>query len=93
MVLSAAGAFALHDAASGVDAAVIAFMTGGIGLVFDFALYSGETLPALAGDEIQILDVDVAKQLAADFANILEFIRAIEVFDIRHFRCSNRMYD
>ena len=84
MVLSAAGTFALHDAARGVDAAVITDMAGWVRLELDFPLYGGEAFPALASDEIQIFDVDVAKELAANFANLLQFVRAVEVFDVRH---------
>lgn len=84
MVLPAAGAFALHDASGGVDTTVITDMTGRVRLELDLPLYGGEALPALAGDEIQIFDVDVAKELPADFANLVKFVRAVEVFDIRH---------
>ena len=93
MVLATAGAFALHDAPSGVHAAAVALMAGRVGLVFDGALYSGETLPALASDKEQLVGRAVAKQLAADFADAGQLLVAVEVFDVGHFHYPSMPFD
>lgn len=85
MVLAAAGAFALHDAARGVQAPSIALMTGWVRLVFDSALYSGVALPAFASDEMQITLRDIANKLAIALVNALKLIVSCEVLEICHF--------
>jgi hypothetical protein len=90
VVLAAAGAFALHDKAGGVDATSIAFVLRRIGLVLDRALDSGVTLPSLAFNEVEVGRGNVANQLAVALVNALKLLFACEVLHVCHFRRSNQ---
>ena len=93
MVLAAAGAFALHDKASSIEAASIALVLRGVALVFDLTFDGGITLPAFAFDEEKLVLRAEADQLTLLLANTEEFFFACEVFDVSHFCFSNRVRD
>lgn len=86
MVFSAAGAFAFHDAARGVQATCVAFVAGRVGLVFDDAISLDVTSPAFTRDVDQIILRNVPEGFLAIVINSGELIAAVEVFEVCHRR-------
>lgn len=90
MVLAAAGALALHDATSGVQAAGVALMAGRVALVLNNAVNGCVALPSLASDKEQLVLGIEAQQLAVLLEDVGDLLVAGEVSEVRHARLSSR---